>query len=54
MLAMVFWALFKMFSTSVNIFTMSKKAWDASFQNKMEHLMDAGEYKKSLKAARRN
>ena len=52
MLAMVFWALFKLLSSSVNIFTVFKTAWDTSFQNKMENLMDAGEYINIIKSCK--
>ena len=44
MLAVVLWALFKIIESGQRVFIGFKKAWDASFDNKMEALMDTGDY----------
>ena len=44
MVAITLWALFKVIESVQRVFIGFKKAWDTSFENKMEKLMDMGEY----------
>ena len=46
MAALVLWAFFKIIESAQRIFIGFKKAWDTSFDNKIEKLMDIGEYDK--------
>jgi len=48
MVAIVLWALFKIIESVQNVFIGFKKAWDASFNNRMEKLMDIGKYDKII------
>ncbi len=48
MIAIVLWALFKTIESAQKVFIGFKKAWDISFESKMEKLMDLGEYEKVI------
>lgn len=49
MAAVVLWALVKILESSQRIIIGFKKAWNISFNNRMEKYCDLGEYKKVLK-----
>jgi len=48
MIAIVLWVFFKILESVQRVFIGFKKAWDTSFDNKMEKLMDTGEYDKVI------
>ena len=49
MLAIVLWVFFKILESAQNIFVGFKNAWDTSFNNRMERLMDTHTHKNGVK-----
>ena len=48
MVATVLWLFFKILESAQKVFIDFKKTWDTSFENKIDKLMDLGEYNKVI------
>ncbi|MBL1292899.1 MAG: hypothetical protein COB61_003410 [Thiotrichales bacterium] len=48
MFMVIIWAFFKILESIINIVTSFKKAWDTDFENRVDKLINTGDYEKAI------